>query len=266
MSVTISELWIYPIKSCKGIKLETLQLDALGAFNDRRYMLVDDKGAFITQRQFASLVLIDITVHSQGWLVILPNGISKVLPIDGLTHKKINVEVWGDHFFAFDQGDEWAKFFSVFLNKSVRLVYVNIHTQRVINRQYSQVKRQVSFADGFPLLVTNTASLEFLNQHLKVPISMQRFRPNIVIAGALAFAEMQWRIMSIGDTTLTLVKPCSRCVIPTINPINAKKEKTLWAVLEQFCKADDGAVYFGQNAIHSHSSTLMINQTVDVST
>lgn len=265
MSVSISQLWVYPIKSCQGVQVDTLLLDALGAADDRRYMLVDENGVFVTQRQFASLVLISIIRHEQGWLITLPDGLSRVLPAVGLTEQIVDVVVWGDSFSAFDQGDQWAQFFSIFLQRNVRLIYTDSHTSRCINNQYSPEKRQVNFADGFPLLIVNKSSLDLINQHLDIPITAERFRPNIVVVGAPAFAEQAWKILIADDVMLALVKPCSRCVIPTINLSTAKKEKRVWQVLEQLCKKEDGAVYFGMNVIHSNNATLSIGQCLTIS-
>lgn len=262
MPIVISGLSIYPIKSCAGIALDTMLLDELGATYDRRYMLVDEQGQFITQRQYARLVHVDIESHQQGWLISLPGVGAKVLPLEGSTLQTMKVTVWSDTFPAYDQGDEWAALFSSFLGKKVRLVFSSVNTARRIDAQYSREARPVSFADGFPLLLANESSLAVLNNALENPVDMLRFRPNIIVRGAPAFAENQWQVVHTQNVGLAVVKPCSRCVIPTINPQTAQKQPAIWRVLELFCKASDGKVYFGQNVIHQSNGVLTVGDTL----
>jgi uncharacterized protein len=120
----------------------------------------------------------------------------------------------------------------------------------------------VSFADGFPLLLTNESSLAVLNEKLKNPVDMLRFRPNIVVRGAAAFAENAWKTLHARDIELHVVKPCSRCVIPTINPQTAQKEPAVWKALDLLCKGDDGKVYFGQNVIHQSTGVLTVGDVL----
>lgn len=266
MPVTISGLYIYPIKSCAGIAVDSLHLDAMGATHDRRYMLVDEQGVFVTQRQQAALVHIGVAVHEQGWMITLPDIGEKVLPFQGVSQQPTPVKVWSDTFVAYDQGDEWAALFSCFLGKPVRLVYTGLQTERQIDAAYCETARPVSFADGFPLLLANESSLRVLQEYLmgklESPLVMMRFRPNIVVKGAGAWAENQWKQLHINVLVLSLVKPCSRCVIPTINLQSANKEPVIWKALETFCKADDGKVYFGQNLIHQSNGILRIGDEV----
>jgi uncharacterized protein YcbX len=258
----ISKLYIYPIKSCAAIAVNTMPLDTQGAANDRRYMLVDESGQFITQRQYSRLVFVNVEAHQQGWLITLPDIGVKILPLHGVVNQSIRVKVWSDTFDAYDQGDEWADFFSSFLGKKVRLVFSHSNTERRIDPHYCKTARPVSFADGFPLLLTNESSLAVLNERLENPVDMLRFRPNIVVKGAAAFAENAWETLHAPHIQLSVVKPCSRCVIPTINPHTAKKEPAVWQALEAFCKGDDGKVYFGQNVIHKSTGILTVGDAL----
>lgn len=257
-TVTISQLYIHPIKSFPGLSVNSLTLDSLGAINDRRYMLVDENGKFITQRQYASLALIELKQHDQGWQIRFPECEPKLLPFAGTIHSERQVTIWNDSCKAFDQGDEWAAWFSDKLDKPVRLVYTPENINRRVDPDYCPENRHVSFTDGFPLLVTSESSLEAINEELKQPITMQRFRPNIVITGADAFAEDNWYALKSENNEFQLVKPCSRCVIPTINLQTAGKEKAVWQALQQLRQADDGKIYFGQNAIHQHEGELHV--------
>lgn len=262
--MNISGLYIYPIKSCAGVALSSMRLDELGAAYDRRYMLVDGQGGFVSQRRYASLVHIAVQPHDSGWQIMLPDQSARILPFVGSTQLASTVTVWRDTFAAYDQGDEWADFFSGFLAAKVRLVYADMAVARQIDRNYCQQERRVGFVDGFPLLIANENSLQVLNDGLAISIGIERFRPNIVISGAPAFAENRWQKLRSGSIGLSVVKPCSRCVIPTINPRTARKEKAVWQMLEQHCQGADGQVYFGQNVIHDSNGELHLGESITV--
>ena len=268
MTMTIERLCIYPIKSLPGIDVEVMHFDALGAVHDRRYMLVDEKGVFVSQRTFAQLCLMHLSATEGGWLLQNPDsGTEKFLAYNGSQEHILSVQLWSDTVIAYDQGDEWAAFFSEFLQHSVRLVYLPVDSLRPIDPDYcSDAHRHVGFADGFPLLLTSTASLAALNRQLTAPIDVARFRPNIHVSGAEAFAERHWQALrdDASAALFSVVKPCSRCVIPTINPATAKKEAEVWKVLKSLCAEEDGNIYFGQNIIHHHYHALQLGQPLDV--
>ena len=267
-SVVISQLFIYPIKSFPGLSVTSLPLDKLGAIDDRRYMLVDENGKFVSQRQHANLALTKLEQHADGWLVSFPESTkqttSRLLLREGIKDRLVSVTIWNDTCQAFDQGDEWADWFSEGLGKLVRLIYTPKEIKRRIDSDYCSQDRHVSFTDGYPLLVTTESSLEEINQHLDIPIAMQRFRPNIVVKGSEAFAEDNWKSIKSAENELALVKPCSRCVIPTINLQTAKKEKVVWQTLQKLRQAEDGKIYFGQNAIHQHDGRLHVGDVLEV--
>ncbi|NRB42011.1 MAG: MOSC domain-containing protein [Pseudomonadales bacterium] len=265
--LTITDLCIYPVKSLPGLSVQHLNFDALGAVHDRRYMLVDDAGKFVSQRQFAPLCLVKLTAVDAGWVIRLPmDGIEpeKVLPFIGVQDALKVVQIWEDEVSVFDQGDEWADFFTRYLQATVRLVYLPDTGLRRIDTQFCKEKRHVGLADGFPLLLTTQESLQAVNEILNDNIDMARFRPNIVVAGGAAFAEMQWTALHCqpDENTFLLVKPCSRCVIPTINPKNGSKQPQVWKALKQLCSGDDGNLYFGQNMIHQNRSAIKVGDSL----
>ena len=266
--LTVKALYIYPVKSLSGLSVSEISLDSLGAINDRRYMLVDESGRSVSQRRHAKLVLATVDQQGDDWLVTLPELGSKRLPKKGSVEIELAVEVWGDELTAFDQGDAWAEWFSQYLELSVRLVYIPAEPLRLIDKDYSPAKRFVSLTDGYPLLLTSLSSLLAINNELEQKIEINRFRPNIVIDGIKPFAEMQWKTVSFGDVIFDLVKPCSRCVVPTIDPQTAKKQKDVWPVLERLCKGAGKKVYFGQNMIHrlngEEKQTVRVGQKRDV--
>ncbi len=264
ISVTVSQLFIHPVKSLPGLSVPSLQLDRIGAVGDRRYLLVDAEGKFLSQRQESRLALIHLAEGEGGWLLSCEGGGQRFLPKVGVQNHKVTVTVWNDSCEAFDQGDAWAAWFSAFLGKPARLVYTPPEIERRIDRNYCADERHVSFADAYPLLVVSESSLNEINRHLSHPIGINRFRSNVVVTGSAAFAEDGWRALAFGENRLALVKPCSRCVIPTINPATAGKEREVWLVLEKLRKRADGKIYFGQNAIHQQPGELRVGDKLAV--
>ncbi len=267
MLLKITQLTIYPVKSLAGLSVNNLAFDRLGAKYDRRYMLINAKGQFVTQRQYSQLSLITLKAVDGGWELALPLSLSHqhtsiFLPYEGKLDQARKVNVWNDVVEAFDQGAVYAKFFSGFLNESVRLVYMPESSMRVVDEMYCEERRYVSFADGFPLLLCHEASLIAVNALLDQEIPMSRFRPNIVVSSSEpAFSELTWRILSEDDPEglfFDIVKPCSRCVIPCIDPKTGEKQPAIWQALKSLCQAEDGLIYFGQNMLHKHLKPLVL--------
>jgi uncharacterized protein YcbX len=252
----VSRLFYYPVKSLQGVEVNQLHLDAFGAVNDRRYMLVDSSGRFVTQRQYPKLALINLTAVEAGYQIHIPEQGDYFLPLQGEEKHAIDVVVWNDKLSAFEQ-KQWQSIFTDFLGVETKLVYMAESNERLIDKDYCHEDRLVSFADGFPLLFCTESSLDFLNANMQDAISIERFRPNVVIAGIDAFAEKTWQQLDITGQVFNVVKPCSRCVVPTINPKSAKREPAVFKTLQRFCKGDDGQVYFGQNVIHQESAKLI---------
>lgn len=263
MNPTISHLYIYPIKSCAGVEITTMQFDALGALYDRRYMLVDEQGKFVTQRHFPTLCLVQCLDKENAWQVLLPNGACKKLEKIGKKTHKHRVNIWSDSVEVYEQGDEWAQFFSEYLAHSVRLVYIDETCLRYVDRHYAQQQEMVGFADGFPLLLANQSSLDTVNEGLEQPLSIIRFRPNIVVKDIPAWLEDTQPQLFTKDLQLTLCKPCSRCVIPSINPNTAEKQSTVVKWLVQKLKAADGQLYFGQNVLLKGNGVLSVGDILD---
>ncbi len=259
MSISISGLCSYPVKSLAAEPVDSLSFSAMGAWADRRWMLVDVQGKFITQRQYPSLCRIMASSSGEEGACLelrcLDSGQTLTVSAEGLkAGAVVSVQVWSDTVFALDAGDEAGAWFSERMAKPVRLVYFSKDYHRQVDPAYAQLGDGVSFADGFPVLLANMASLAVLQAELDQrgwndTLSMWRFRPNIVIDGADAFAENHWRRVGINGIALELVKPCSRCAIPTIRPSDGRRQKEVFQVLRKHCLADDGEVYFGQNAL-----------------
>ena len=292
----ITELWTYPIKSLQGIALDTLNFDALGPQADRRYMLVDDSGRFFSQRECALLSQVKVELAEasikQGFIVYVPNSLGGYhqgvsLNIEGEVDETllVDVEVWSDHLQAYWQQHALEPLLSHLAGVNLRLVFISGKAdshQRLVSEKYSKANQLVGFADGFPSLICTQASFDAVKNTVIAlaedkdneenlsfnQFSMSRFRPNIVVScepdetGELyeAFAEDRWQRLENTELCFDLVKPCSRCVIPTINPENAKKQSLVWQALKSL-NSREGVLYFGQNAMHhflgvSHSLSL----------
>lgn len=260
---TISALHIYPVKSCKGLSLNEMTIEAKGPQGDRRRMVVDAEGRFLTQRKFPKMALIEAHVDSKGLQLLLPGSDPIHIPL--LTQgRMIEVEVWKDRVQAVDQGDAIGQALSAFLETECRLVYIDDRTIRKVDPRYATHEMdQVSFADGFPFLLISEASLADLNSRLKDPVPMERFRPNLVVTGCEPYAEDRWKKIRIGNITFSIVKPCSRCVITTVDQDSGIKGIEPLQTLATYRKAEKG-IMFGQNAIHHHSGVLRLGDPVEV--
>ena len=155
------------------------------------------------------------------------------------------------------------QWFSERLKRSCRLVYMADVTRRLVDKAYAKQNETVSFADGFPLLLTTDASLQSFNQHLSRPIDMVRFRPNVVISGSLPWEEDQWQAIRIGNLEFDISKPCSRCVIPTINSSTMQKESEVFQVLRDY-REKNGEVFFGQNLLPRGIGKISVGDEVEL--
>lgn len=242
----ISRLFIHPIKSCGAIECQQIELGSRGPKRDRDWMLVDvQSGTFISQRKLPRMALIKPRIEGDDVVVSAPGCEDLKLPKDG---QRIPVTVWSDEVQGLDCGDEAAQWFTAFLKTDCRLVYQG-NCERLADEKYAPRDTAVSFADGFPMLVINQSSIDYLNQKCTTGnITAQHFRANIVVSEADVFSEEKWQGLNTTNVAMTVVKPCQRCVIPSINPETAEKNKAVMQVLIDECRRD-GKVYFGQNLI-----------------
>ena len=264
-SIRVSQLNIYPVKSTRGLSLSDLCIGPLGPHMDRRWMIIDaDNGHFITQREHSRLCLVGATLSGTALTLTAPTLdpllVSQQQSQSGSSRQ---VKIWQDWVEAFDCGDQAAQWLSSFLKTSVRLVFMADDCHRLVDQNFSQQSECVSFADGFPILLISESSLEDFNQHIDSPIHMNRFRPNIVVSGCAAYAEDHWQTIQIGLLSFELVKPCSRCVIPSIDPQTANKQVEISKALAKH-RRRDGAVYFGQNLVANEQGIISVGDQVTV--
>lgn len=262
--IKIVSLFYYPIKSCRGSILDYALINNRGIKYDRAFMVTDTSGNFLTQRKYPRMALI----YPQLDEVYLELSAQNIPDIT-IKHKnngvRKEVKIWKDDCLAIDQGDDVALWLSDFLEIECRLVQIMDDYIRPVNSQYRINKNnQVSFADGFPFLLISEESLEDLNQRMEKQIPINRFRPNIVVNGCLAYAEDNWNQIRIGSITFTVAKPCERCVIPTIDQETVLKDKEPLFTLNRYRGNKNGKVEFGQNMIHHSSGEIKVGDKIEV--
>jgi uncharacterized protein YcbX len=262
--LNISQLAIYPVKSMRQIQLQKSAMQFGGLKHDRRWMVVDNKGVMVTQRNIARLCLIqpellnpNVDCSLKLSAPAMPD-IEVNVPDGGISCKAI---VWEDECNASDAGDEVANWLSEFLNIECRLVYFPDDEIRIVDQNYAKPNDQTAFSDGFPILLTTQASLDDLNSRMDESIPMERFRPNVVISGSEAFAEDEWKQLKVGNIRLRIVKPCSRCVIPNIDIKTGEKTKEPIKTLLSYRKCDD-KIFFGQNVVADGEGELEVGMTL----
>lgn len=276
--MTVTEIFIYPIKSCQGISLTQAEVTPKGFAGDREFMLVDHRNKFITQRQYPQLATIKVEISGNHLIISQPNSNLPPFQLEPtLIGKKIPVEVWRDHTIAIDQGDEIAHWFHQALDlkadKTCRLVRQSPEYDRKIEARFGvKPSDRVSFADGYPYLLTASASLTELNQRIQEfpepipPINMSRFRPNIVIATEEPFTESDWQLIQIGEVRFALVKPCSRCIITTVDQTTGTKDqfREPLKTLSTFRQFTNEGVLFGENMIPRSQGWIRIGDQIEV--
>jgi len=275
--MTISALYIYPIKSLGGIAVSNVVVEPKGFQHDRRFMLVspthDGGGIFITQRTNHQMALIDVAIdkangHLRVWHRNDPVNVL-TLPLTPVvdTLMPVPVSIWdSENVPAVRVSDEADRWFSDALGKPCHLVYMPEATHRTVDPAYARPTDAVSFADGYPYLLIGQASLDDLNQRLPDPIGMERFRPNIVVEGSLPYEEDSWQQFSVGELDFSGVKPCARCVLTTIDPATGERGPEPLRTLTTY-RQYKHKILFGQNVLLTDvnaTGTLRVGDTVAV--
>jgi uncharacterized protein YcbX len=261
----LAEIRRYPVKSLRGHGLGEAMIERLGIAGDRRWMIVDETGRFLTQRQIPKLAQIDVEATPDGVILRHDRHGALRIAIPGEKADLETVVVWRDSLKA-RSAPSASEYLSDFLGRPARLVYLADVSARPVNPVYGRGDDRVSFADGFPLLVTSTASLDDLNWRLEAPVPMDRFRANLVVAGAPAWAEDGWRRIRVGALMLRLVKPCSRCAVPTLDPMTGERPAGNEPIdtLARFRRGADGGIMFGQNAVPDDFGWIAVGDEVEV--
>jgi len=262
----VTEINIYPIKSTRRIALQQSQVLPRGLPWDRRWMLVDADGRFITARQYPTLAMVQTAVKDNVVQVSAAGRTMLQLPLQPADGRITSVTVWQDVCDAVLAGAEADAWFSDYLGFPCRLVQMTDNLVRAVSPDYGQAGDEVSFADGFPLLLISEASLNDLNSRLQTPVSMRRFRPNLVVDGEVAYQEDHWRRLRVGDVEFAGVKNCSRCVFTTIDPDTGVKDphKEPLRTLGSYRRQSHSGVYFGQNLIPRSGGVIHVGDRVEI--
>lgn len=258
----LSQLFIYPIKSLPGIRVKQAEVFEKGLKYDRRWMLVDSSGKFITLRNQRRLIHFGIEKSSLGYDVscdFLKSTIQLPLEYEGDT---VEVKIWDDTVKAVEGKSGWNDWFSQALGKAVSIVYLAEDSPRPIKEKWQVNKESVSLADGYPYLIVGQESLDRLNQKLSEPIGIERFRPNLVFKGGDANEEFFWKDVMIGDVKFKGLKPCERCVVTTID--TATGEAGLEPLKTLASMKIDDKIVFGQHAVSLQEGSIKIGDPIEV--
>ncbi|WP_191831925.1 MOSC domain-containing protein [Pseudomonas fluorescens] len=263
----LSALYRYPLKSARGQALQSSSLGLLGLDGDRRWMLVErDNGRFLTQRAYPQMSQLTALHGVDGELTLeAPGRPALKVAVPQADSDLRGVTIWRDTFRVPDAGDAAAQWLSEFIGKDVRLVHVPEERSRFLPGGYGEVNDRVAFADGFPLLLIGQGSLDDLVQRVGRPLEMQRFRPNLVVEGAEAFAEDGWKRIRIGEMEFRVLKPCERCIMTTIDPQTGERsaDREPLTTLKTY-RQKEGDVLFGQNLVADGSGVLEVGMPVTV--
>lgn len=270
----VSGLFIYPIKAVRAVPLTEAVVEPRGLAGDRRWLIVDENDVFVTQRDHPVLATVIAELLPEGLRLRRegmpelevsppPSPLSATQGIRGEGGNRM-VTIWRSQVDALDAGHAAAEWVSQVLGYPARLVFMGPDSRRPVDPDYGQLGDEVSFADGFPLLITNEASLADLNARLASPVPMNRFRPNVVLSGANGWGEDDWKLLRIGEVEFRNVKKCGRCIVTTTDQTTGQRMgdeplRTL-ATFRNF----DGKAMFGSNLIPSGSGTIRVGDVVEV--
>lgn len=268
MPPTVASLVVYPIKSCGGLELSQCEVLPTGLRGDRLYMLVDENGRFITGRAEPRLVLVRPTAGEDSTTFRFEAPALSPLHLPKAPHESdgsqvpTNAQIWKDSVpvLRHDEGSAW---FCDYLKRRVTLCFLKPQVPRQVTHQDAQPGDIVSLADGFPLLLTAQASLDDLNQRLPSPISMRRFRPNVVLVGAPPYDEDSYTKLSIGELEFRAPKLCDRCVFITVDPDTGERTPEPLKTLAKYRRWNK-AVWFGTNLLPDKTGRLSVGDVLQV--
>ena len=249
-TLVLQDIFIYPIKSLGGIRLTEAKVEEKGFEYDRRWMLVDQKGRFVSQREFSSLALLQVEIQENGLRVFhkKQTHLATIIPFDQADGPEIEVVIWDDQVIGKVVSESIGSWFSDFLGFKVDLVKMPDSTHRKVDPRYAVNAESVSFADGMPYLIIGQSSLDELNSRLESPVPMNRFRPNLVFSGGEPFLEDKLQKIRIGSVEFQIIKPCARCVLTTVDQETGEKGKEPLKTLATY-RTVNNKVMFGQNVV-----------------
>ena len=263
----LSALYRYPLKSGAGERLDQAYCGPLGIEGDRRWMLIDaSNGRFLTQRSMPAMLLLQLRWQGEDGVRLNAPGMPECqVPVPDSAAPLRGSFIWREVVRVPDCGEEVAQWLSDFLGRAVRLVFLPENDAIQVDLNYARYGELTAFTDGFPFMLIGQASLDDLCARIGRPLDMLRFRPSLVVAGCEPYAEDSWKRIRIGSLELRVVKPCTRCAIPNLDPETAQRSPDLepLATLLTYRKGRDG-VLFGQNLIAEGSGPLVEGMPVEV--
>jgi uncharacterized protein YcbX len=268
-AITLSGILIYPIKSLGGISLPAAELTPRGLRHDRRWLIVDARNRFLTQREHAEMALLAVEPAYNGFLLRhrqRPDLLPLYIPFEAQPDKTLFVTIWDDMVWAWRGTPEADAWLTEALGQPCKLVYMSDMVRREVEPDKPELNPAgtvVSFADGYPYLLATEESLAKLNAQLAEPVPMDRFRPNLVVSGPLADAEMEWTAFDIAGQPFRSVRGCGRCVVTTIDQATAQKDAASEPLrtLATYRKPDR-KVLFGQNVTGPATGSIKVGDPV----
>ncbi len=260
---TLSGIFIYPVKSLAGIQVTCWPVVETGLKHDRQWMLIDNQRNFLSQRTLPRMALIHTAVSERQLTLSAPGMDRLCLELEPANGDTIHSTIWHDQVDAMAVSTEADQWFSRFLHIECRLVFLPKTSVRAVNPDYARADDQCALSDGFPFLLLSESSMAALNHAMQIELTVNRFRPNLVVSGCDSFAEDFWREINIGSIGFRLPKPCARCSVPTIDPLTGETGKEPLTTLNRLRKWQN-KVYFGQNALHNNGGVLSVGDTVEI--
>jgi uncharacterized protein YcbX len=259
--VKVSSLHVYPVKSARGHSVAQVAIDVCGFTHDRRFLIVDGQDRFLTQRNNPALARLETTLHADGRLELATAG-RRPIAVPFAPGPPRRVTIWNDTVEAVDCGNEVAVWLTAWLGAPSRLVRCGAAWHRPVRRSPGD---QVAFADAYPLLVISQASLNGLNERLDFPVPMDRFRPNLVLAGATEpHIEDTWPRLRVGDVVLRAAGPCGRCIVTTTDQLTGERGREPLHTLATYRRSARGEIEFGQNFIaESRTGSIRVGDPVE---
>ncbi len=261
MPLNLSAIYIYPVKSLPPVSVHDAVAEDRGLAGDRRWMLVDEGGRFISLREERQLLHFVMEEHGQEWCIRYGDT-SLLIPKILTSGKEMTVTIWEDSVLAWEGEAQWSEWFSSVLGRTCKLVYMPPEGHRPVKSTWQLANEEVSFADGYPYLLVNDASLTALSEKTGKFMDARRFRPNLVFSGGAVYDEFTYREVAIGEVILNGLKPCIRCVVVTLDPETGEQSKEPLKTLAT--EAIEGNVVFGQHATIKRAGCLSIGDTVTI--
>jgi len=257
----LTEIWIYPVKSLGGIRLQSAKVMGKGLQHDRRFMLVDEQGVFLTQRVFPKMALFQLSINNDQLSIQYHGESISVSLVPRPMGESKPVQIWDDVVKAYEVSEEYNQWFSERLEMKCKLVFFPEDNARPVDPAYKVNDEHVSLADAYPFLIIGQSSLDDLNSRLTDPLPMNRFRPNLVFSGGEAFEEDTWRNFIVGSNRFVGVKLCSRCVLITVNQDTGEKGIEPTKTLATY-RVIEGKIRFGQNLVALDHGSIQVGDQI----